>query len=54
MFYVIALAGAHKRVIKQLREQLEMVGLLKSRWLCLIYITTFVPHGLFIIIPFSC
>lgn len=53
MFYVIALAGAHKRVIKQLREQLEMVGLLKSRWLCLIYIN-FVPHSLFIIILFSC
>lgn len=30
MFYVIALAGAHKRVIKQLRNQLEMVGLPKS------------------------
>lgn len=29
MFYVIALAGAHKRVINQLREQLVMVGLLK-------------------------
>lgn len=28
MFYVIALAGAHKRVINQLREQLVMVGLL--------------------------
>lgn len=28
MFYVIALAGAHKRVINQLREQLAMVGLL--------------------------
>ncbi|XP_061844247.1 transmembrane channel-like protein 7 [Nerophis lumbriciformis] len=26
MFYVIALAGAHKRVIKQLREQLVMEG----------------------------
>lgn len=26
MFYVIALAGAHKRVINQLREQLVMVG----------------------------
>nr|XP_046260868.1 transmembrane channel-like protein 7 isoform X1 [Scatophagus argus] len=26
MFYVIALAGAHKRVIKQLREQLAMEG----------------------------
>ena len=26
MFYVIALAGAHKRVINQLREQLEMVS----------------------------
>ncbi|XP_062304068.1 LOW QUALITY PROTEIN: transmembrane channel-like protein 7 [Osmerus eperlanus] len=26
MFYVIALAGAHKRVINQLREQLEMEG----------------------------
>ena len=25
MFYVIALAGAHKRVINQLREQLVMV-----------------------------
>lgn len=30
MFYVIALAGAHKRVINQLREQLVMVGLLKN------------------------
>lgn len=28
MFYVIALAGAHKKVINQLREQLVMVGLL--------------------------
>uniref|UniRef100_A0A669CUU7 Transmembrane channel-like protein n=1 Tax=Oreochromis niloticus TaxID=8128 RepID=A0A669CUU7_ORENI len=28
MFYVIALAGAHKRVINELRHQLEMVGLL--------------------------
>lgn len=27
MFYVIALAGAHKRVINQLREQLAMVFL---------------------------
>lgn len=27
MFYVIALAGAHKKVINQLREQLAMVGL---------------------------
>ncbi|KAJ8363904.1 hypothetical protein SKAU_G00127350 [Synaphobranchus kaupii] len=26
MFYVIALAGAHKRVVNQLREQLEMEG----------------------------
>ncbi|XP_066546008.1 BOS complex subunit NOMO1 [Amia ocellicauda] len=26
MFYFIALAGAHKRVVKQLREQLEMEG----------------------------
>lgn len=47
MFYVIALAGAHKKVIKQLREQLEMVGLLKSRWLCFISFN-FVPHSLFI------
>uniref|UniRef100_A0A3B4X3V9 Transmembrane channel-like protein n=1 Tax=Seriola lalandi dorsalis TaxID=1841481 RepID=A0A3B4X3V9_SERLL len=30
MFYVIALAGAHKRVINQLREQLAMVGLLNN------------------------
>lgn len=30
MFYVIALAGAHKRVINQLREQLVMVGLLTN------------------------
>lgn len=30
MFYVIALAGAYKRVIGQLRDQLVMVGLLKS------------------------
>ena len=30
MFYVIALAGAHKRVINQLREQLVMVGWLQS------------------------
>ncbi|XP_053186910.1 transmembrane channel-like protein 7 isoform X2 [Scomber japonicus] len=30
MFYVIALAEAHKRVINQLREQLVMVGLLKN------------------------
>lgn len=29
MFYVIALAGAHKRVINQLREQLVMVNLIK-------------------------
>uniref|UniRef100_A0A3Q4I1U9 Transmembrane channel-like protein n=1 Tax=Neolamprologus brichardi TaxID=32507 RepID=A0A3Q4I1U9_NEOBR len=28
MFYVIALAGAHKRVINELRHQLEMVGLI--------------------------
>ena len=28
MFYVIALAGAHKQVINQLREQLAMVSLL--------------------------
>lgn len=28
MFYVIALAGAHKRVINQLREQLVMVNLI--------------------------
>lgn len=27
MFYTIALAGAHKKVINQLREQLVMVGL---------------------------
>lgn len=27
MFYAIALAGAHKKVINQLREQLAMVGL---------------------------
>lgn len=27
MFYVIALAGAHKRVIEQLRDQLAMVSL---------------------------
>lgn len=27
MFYVIALAGAHKKVINQLREQLATVGL---------------------------
>lgn len=26
MFYVIALAGAHKKVINQLREKLVMVG----------------------------
>lgn len=30
MFYVIALAGAHKRVINQLRDQLAMVGLLRN------------------------
>lgn len=36
MFYVIALAGAHKRVINQLREQLAMVGLL-TNWWCLNY-----------------
>lgn len=40
MFYVIALAGAHKRVINQLREQLAMVGLFKKTyfnyiWSCL-------------------
>lgn len=32
MFYVIALAGAHKRVINQLREQLAMVGLFKNTY----------------------
>lgn len=30
MFYVIALAGAHKKVINQLREQLAMVGFLNN------------------------
>lgn len=37
MFYMIALAGAHKRVIKQLREQLATVRLIKSWCLRLIY-----------------
>lgn len=46
MFYVIALAEAHKRVINQLREQLVMVGLLKntchtSAYLFHLYSTTF-------------
>lgn len=35
MFYVIALAGAHKRVINQLRERLVMVGLLNKLTLCI-------------------
>lgn len=35
MFYVIALAGAHKRVINQLREQLVMVGLLNRLTPCI-------------------
>lgn len=35
MFYVIALAGAHKRVINQLREQLVMVGLLNRLLPCI-------------------
>lgn len=35
MFYVIALAGAHKRVINQLREQLVMVGLLNVLMPCI-------------------
>lgn len=35
MFYVIALAGAHKRVINQLREQLVMVGLLHMLTPCI-------------------
>lgn len=35
MFYVIALAGAHKRVINQLREQLVMVGFLTMLTPCI-------------------
>lgn len=38
MFYVIALAGAHKRVINQLREQLVMVGLLNMLRPCIEYV----------------
>lgn len=43
MFYVIALAGAHKRVINQLREQLVMVGLLKNWWF---FSMSFLDHTL--------
>lgn len=35
MFYVIALAGAHKRVINQLREQLVLVGLCNTLTPCI-------------------
>lgn len=48
MFYVIALAGAHKRVINQLREQLAMVGVCKTKS-SLIYLVQFSIFTLLII-----
>lgn len=54
MFYVIALAGAHKRVINQLREQLVMVGLLTDWWLFFNPSHLFSSQCLFLIIQFPC